>query len=268
MSARDRSDAPRTRLATSSPDDVTVRGASLTRDLVGTLSFTEMMYFEVTGRRPTPSQTRAVDACLVTLVEHGHTPSSIATRMVYASAPEAMQGAVAAGLLAVGSVFVGTVEGCARLLARIATAHELDEEARRVVEEHHEAKLRIPGFGHPEHRPDDPRSVVLFEIARREGVAGPHVAALEALGRAVDAAAEKHVTINATGAFAAVMADAGVPIDILRGFALVARAAGLVAHVREEQRDPAMKTMWEAARAAVPYEEAPEEDPEEGGQNR
>lgn len=249
---------PRTRLCRSTPDDVLVRGVSLPGALIGRVSFTEMLFFQILGDRPTKGQTAVVDACLVALMEHGLTPTAVTARMTYASAPESLQGAVAAGLAGVGSLFVGTVEGCAALLARLVGADDADAEARAVVAEHRAAGRRVPGFGHPVHRPDDPRTPALLGVAREHGVAGVHAAALEALARAVDAAAGKHVTINATGAVAACLSDSGVPPEILRGFAVIARCAGLVGHVREEQLRPAMTTMWHAAEAAVPHEEEDE----------
>jgi citrate synthase len=248
---------PTTAIATSTTDDVFVRGRSLCKELIGHVTFTEMLFFQMLGRTPTPAQVRVVDACLVTLLEHGLTPSALATRLVYTSAPEAMQGAVAAGLLAVGSLFVGTTEGCGRLLRRLveggATGTELEAEARRIADEHRAARQPVPGFGHPQHRPDDPRSIRLLAIARAEGVAGAYVASALALGRAVDAASGRHVTLNATGAVAALLGDCGVPSEIMRGFAIIARCAGLVGHIREEQESPAMRAIWEAGERAVPY---------------
>jgi citrate synthase len=247
-----------TSIATSTADDVFVRGKSLCHDLVGQFTFTQMTYFHVTGRMPTPAQTAVVDACLVALMEHGLTPSVLAARLVCSSAPEALQGAVAAGLMGVGSVFVGTVEGCAALLERIvlagAGADGMDAEARRLADEHRAARRPVPGFGHPVHKPDDPRSPVLLEVAESRGVAGKHVAALRALSAAVDAAQGRHLTINATGAIAATLLDAGVPAEIMRGFAILARCAGLVGHIHEEQRRPAMRAIWAAAEEAVPYD--------------
>ncbi len=239
----------RTRIATSSPDDITVRGKSLPRELIGKLSFSEMMCFTILGEVPSAARIACIDACLVALMEHGLTPSALTARLIYGSAPEAMQGAVAAGLLGVGGNFVGTVEGCAKLLARIVAAGDPAEPARVVAG----TKGPLPGFGHDTHKPDDPRTPVLFEVARNHHIAGSHVAALEALGVALDAAKRRHITINATGAVAAVLADAGIPIEIMRGFALITRCAGLVAHVHEEQRDPAMRLIWESAEGAVPY---------------
>jgi citrate synthase len=239
----------KTRICTATTDDVFIRGKSLTKELIGKLTFTEMTYFQVTGRMPTAAQTAVLDACLVTLMEHGLTPSALATRLVQGSTPEATQSAIAAGLLAVGSVFVGTVEGNAALLARIVGG----EDPRAIAEEHRAAKRALPGFGHPQHKPDDPRSPVLLALADAQGISGANVAALRALASAVDAVYGRHITINATGAIAAVLADAGIPASIMRGFAVLARCAGLVGHVAEEQSDPAMRAIWEAADRAVPY---------------
>lgn len=244
--------ATTTGIATSISDDVVVRGKSLCRDLLGKLSFTEMLCFQILGRVPGPAETALVDACLVALMEHGLTPSVLAARLVYSSSPEALQSGVAAGLLAVGSRFVGTVEGCAALLARMV-AGEPAAEAARIVDEHRAARRPLPGFGHHLHAPDDPRTPRLFALARERGVAGPHLAAIETLSAALDRALGRHLTINATGAVAAVLADVGVPAEIMRGFALLARCAGLVGHLHEEQHHPAVEKIWEAAERAVPY---------------
>ncbi|MGE0403991.1 MAG: citryl-CoA lyase [Kofleriaceae bacterium] len=246
------SKSPTTNIATSDTTSITVRDHSLVDDLIGKVTFTEMMWLVVLGTKPTPAQAAIADACMVTLMEHGMTPSAIATRLIYGSSPDAMQGAIAAGLLGVGSRFVGTVEGCAHLLKRIVASPEQSArraEADAIVREH----KAIPGFGHDVHVPDDPRPARLFAVAKEHGLAGAHVQALETLGAALDAAKKRHITINATGAVAAVLADAGVPIEIMRGFAIVARCAGLVGHVREEQRDPSMRALWHGAEAIVPY---------------
>ncbi len=226
---------------------------------MGQLTFTEMMFFGILGRRPNPQQVKVVDACLVTLMEHGLTPSALTTRLVYSSAPEAMQGAVAAGLSCVGSVFVGTMEACGLLLKRMLhSERSLAEEARAIAAEHRAERKPLPGFGHPQHKPDDPRSIRLFEIAESQGLANEHVAAARELGRAVDQVYGKHITLNATGAIAALLGDCDVPYEIMRGFAIVARSAGLVAHVHEEQSRPTMSTIWHASEQAIIYDGAEE----------
>ena len=244
---------PTTSLCHSTATDITVSGRSLPHDLMGRLSFTQMIFLQLTGREPTPAQTALLDASLVALMEHGLTPTAISTRLTYTSAPEAMQGAVAAGLLSVGSLFVGTMEGCGQLLAQIASADDPAAEADAMVVEARQAKRRLPGFGHPVHTPVDPRTVTLLRIAREQGLFGAHCEALELLDAAIASHSSRRLPPNATGAIAAVLSDAGIPTEILRGIALISRCAGLVGHIREEQQNPAMAALWHGAEAAVPY---------------
>jgi citrate synthase len=230
------------------------------RDLVGDLmagehDFTAVMMAHILGRTPPPAHVRAMNAILIVMMEHGLTPSAIATRSVYMSAPENLQGAVAAGLLAVGSQFVGTIENCAGLLARILAAPEAERPAvaRAIVAEHRAAKRRVPGFGHHLHRPDDPRALRLIEIGRELGLDRRDLPALLTLAEAVDEGAGKHVTINATGAVAALLGEMAVPTALMRGFAVISRAAGLVAHIAEEQQRPSGRYIWETIDKAIPF---------------
>ena len=246
---------PTTAICTSTTDSITVRGHDLVEDLVGQTSFTEMMFLCVMGRRPTTAETAIVDAVMVILMEHGLTPSALATRLVYASSPEAMQAGVAAGLLAVGNNFGGTMEGAALLLEEmVADEAGIEAAARRLAEAYRAAKKPLPGFGHPIHRPDDPRTPKLLAVAGSHGVPGKHIAALWSLSSAVDEVYGRHITINATGAIGAVLCEIGVPAKIMRGFAVVTRAAGLVGHIREEQETPAGLFLCGEAEHLIPYE--------------
>ena len=244
-----------TSISTHSNDDIFIRGKSLCKDLIGKVTFTEMLFFQILGRIPTKSESAVVDACLVTLMEHGLTPSALATRLVYSSAPEAMQGGVAAGLLSVGSLFVGTMEGAAALVERILVAEDQKIESLLIAQEHRATKTSLPGFGHHMHKPDDPRTVYLFKLADAKGVSGAHIAALQTLSSAIDETYGKHITINTTGAIAAALGDCGVPAEIMRGFAIITRCAGLVGHIHEEQQKPAMRAIWEASDKAVSYKQ-------------
>jgi len=245
---------PTTRIARHTTDAIYVRGANLVDDLIGKLTFTEMMYFQLLGERPTPAQVKILDAVLVTLMEHGITPSAIASRLIYDSCPEAIQAAVAAGLLGVGSTFIGTMEGCAANLEEILISQGNEQEtARKIAKRFREAKQPIPGFGHPHHKPDDPRSPRLLAIAEEAGVPGRHIRALRLLATEVDAAWGRHLTINATGAIAALLGEIGIPREVARGIAVVSRAAGLVGHIREEQIEPSARHIWNVVSDAVPY---------------
>jgi citrate synthase len=246
---------PETKLATHRLQSLYVRDLNLVEDMIGQMTFTDTMFYHIMGQRPTAGQTAVLDAVLVTLMEHGLTPSAIVTRLTYMSAPEALQSAVSAGLLSVASQFVGTMEGCAGILEKLIAAEDgVEAAAQRVVKAARAEGQYMPGFGHHLHRPDDPRTPKLFEIARAQSdVDGCYIAALETLSGVIDEAYGKHLTINATGATAAVLLEIGVPARIMRGFAVISRAAGLVAHVMEEQDSPSGRSIWEWVEDAIPY---------------
>jgi citrate synthase len=251
-------DNPTTALCRYDETHIFVREHDLCRELIGKLSFTEFMFFQITGRFAEERERVVLDSVLVTLCEHGLTPSAISARLTYLGAPESLQGAIAAGLLGVGDTFVGTMEGCAALLQEIAQGGEsgsasVSEASKAIVERFRERKQFLPGFGHPHHRPDDPRPGALFSTARAVGVSGRYLDILLALGQEVDRAFGRHITINATGAIAAVLLEIGLPSELMRGFAVVSRAAGLVGHLYEEQRTPAGRAIWNASDAAVAY---------------
>lgn len=246
---------PVTQLCSHSLTSIEYRGFDLVDELLGRRSFTEVMFLQIMGREARPVDLRVVDACLIALMEHGLTPSAIATRLIYMSAPENLQGGVAAGLLAVGSQFVGTMENCSRLLDRILAAPDAEAEAAAIAAEYRARASHVPGFGHHLHKPDDPRALKLLELGRAEQeLAGTRLDALQTLARAVDAAAGRHITMNATGVIAALLGEIAVPTNLMRGFAVVARAAGLVAHIAEEQKAPSGRFIWDAIDRAIPYE--------------
>jgi citrate synthase len=248
-------DAPTTRLATHSNEELYYRDDGLVADLMGKVSFTEMMFRHIMGRTPKAGEVVILDAVLVTLMEHGLTPSAIATRLTYHSAPEALQAAVSAGLLNVGSQFVGTMENAAMLLTRLLGDPEnFEANARAEIRACRAEKRALPGFGHHLHKPDDPRSERLFQIAIEDGgVAGTYIDALKRFSMLIDDELGRHLTINATGAVAAVLLEIGVAPEIMRGFAVISRAAGLVAHIREEQTTPTARHIWDTVEDTIPY---------------
>ncbi len=240
--------ALRSDIAWSTPDRIGVLGHDLVRDLIGSISLGDMAFLEVTRRLPSANESRMFNALLVTLVEHGIVPSTLAARLTYAGAPESMQGAVAAGLLGLGSVFVGSTEAAARMLAEAlpdpTAASSLPELAARIVAEHRAARRIVPGLGHPIHKPVDPRSVRLFEIARETGFCGPYVELMQLVQRAAEQAAGKPLPLNATGAIAAICCEMGLPWTVCRGIGVMARAVGLVGHILEESRQPIATEVW------------------------
>jgi citrate synthase len=216
----------------STVDRIVVRGKDLPGEILGHLNLGDMAFLELTGRTPSAAESKLFNALVVTLVEHGVTPSAIVARLTYLGAPEALQAAVASGLLGLGSVFVGSMEGVARILSD-AVANGKD--AKAVLAEN----KRMPGLGHPIHKPIDPRSVRLFEIARETGHYGKYCRLME------DIAKTRGITLNATGAIGALACELGLDWKIVKGLGVMARAVGLVGHILEETRDPMATEIWE-----------------------
>ncbi len=241
-------DIPRfpTSLGTSGPETITVLGKDLA-DLMGKVGFGELALWLVTRRRPSPSQVRVFEAVLVALADHGFTPTAIAARLTYLSAPESVQGALAAGLLGGGSRFLGVTEDAARFLAGALDSAAggppgddaaFDALALTALLQAREQGRFIPGLGHPVHKVTDPRTPALIKIADEEGLHGPHLRLFEAIGRVHPQVLGKTLPLNGAGACGAALADLGLPPGVLRGFALLARTAGLLGQLAEEQRDP------------------------------
>ena len=235
-----------TPISTTEGDEIIVRGHRLAGDLLGRVTFTEMFLLDMDGTLPDAHRVRMVDAVLVALMEHGITPSTLAARLVLDGAPEATQGAVAAGLLAVGSRFLGTVEQAADMLQRIVRSGGVPSEdavsleVRRLLD----SGARIPGLGHNLHSGVDPRVEVLIGIAEAEGLRGAHVDALEAVRAVAARETARTLIVNAAGAIGAILSDMRYPPSQIRGFALVARAAGIVAHIVDEQAHPIARDVW------------------------
>lgn len=232
----------------STTDRIVVRGKDLPQHILGHLNLGDMAFLEITGRTPNPGESLMFNALLVTLVEHGITPSALAARLTYAGAPEAMQAAVAAGLCGLGSVFVGSSEGCAKMLVEALpdakASVDLEALARRIVSEHRAQKRIIPGLGHPVHKPIDPWTPRLFEIARETGFCGRYVDLLQRIAGEAERASGKTLPINATGAIGAIACEMGFDWKVCRGIGVMARAVGLVGHLLEESRMPMALDVW------------------------
>jgi citrate synthase len=247
-----KNEKPTTLISTFDEKGSTIRGKDLVNDLIGEVSFTHMIYFYILGRAPTPAQTKILDAVLVTLVDHGIVGAASA-RMVYRGAPDSIQGAVATGLLGMGSQFGGVMEQVGKHLDEIIAAADPEATAREIVAKYRLAKKPLPGFGHNDYRPEDPRTPKLLKVAEEAGVPGKHIAALRMLSAAVDSALGKHITINATAGMAALLGEIGVPGAIMRGFALISRTPGIVGHLYEEQQRPAAGYIARLAQESVEY---------------
>jgi citrate synthase len=255
--------APVSHISQAYPDRVEVRGRDLCGDLMGAVSFTEYFHLLLTGREPTDDQRFFLDLLLVAIAEHGMMPTNIAARMTLAADPGSLQGAVAAGILGAGPVILGTAESCARLLEeaqeKVASGSAPATVAAEAARAVHASGGKLPGFGHPVHRPLDPRAERILELADLRGVSGPHVLLARHLR---DSAAEvwgKPLTLNVSMPIAAVMLDLGFSSALVKAVPILARTAGLLAHLAEEQQHPLGFIMASRAEEAIAYERPPED---------
>ncbi|SAL76344.1 citrate synthase [Caballeronia choica] len=239
-------------------DKITVRGLDLCEDVIGKTSLTEYFLLLLSGEKPSAELIKLVDASMVSIAEHGLVPSVQAARMTLASAPDALQGAVAAGLLGCGSVILGASETAGRLLveivAEVAGGTPLETVVRTRLTSMHQQRISLPGFGHPIHRNGDPRAASLIAYAQRLGTRGKHTEAVEELDRQVEVVYGRKLPLNVSGAIPAVLLDAGFPVDSLRGIPIMARTASLIAHLAEERVKPIGFKLAAAADRSIDFD--------------
>jgi citrate synthase len=232
----------------STADRIVVRGHDLVEDVIGKVSLGDFAFLELKGRLPTKQESIVFNAITVTLVEHGMTPSAIAARLTYFGAPESVQGAVAAGLLGMGDRFGGSAEDAARILQTALEGADRDADlealASRIVSEHKASKQPVAGLGHPIHKPVDPRTAKLFEVAAENELSGRYVELMRLVGEEASRVFNRELPVNATGAIGAIASELGIPWRVCRGLAVMARAIGLVAHIQEEMEEPLAAEIW------------------------
>lgn len=252
----DKKKRPGTRICAAEADRIRIRGRDLVDDLMGRTGFTATFLLQALGREPTPLQVTLVEAVLVTIMEHGLVPSAVATRLTYHGAPDSYQGAIAAGLLGVGDRYAGTAGLCGVLFQRVlATPRPARADAARSeIRAHRAQKRALPGFGHPTHKQADPRVPRLIEIAEQAGAAGEHLEVMRLFEQQLAEELGRTLPTNISAAIAAVLGEAGIPVNMMRGVVLVARCAGLVGHLQEEMESPIAEAMWHAMEQSIPYE--------------
>ena len=258
-----KAEPPISHISQAYPDRVEVRGRDLAGDLMGRVSFTEFFHLLVSGREPTDDQRFFLDVLLVAIAEHGMMPTNVAARMTLAADPGSLHGAVAAGILGCGPVVLGTSESCARLLEeaqeKVTAGRAPSDVAEAIARTIHGSGGKVPGFGHPVHRPLDPRAERILELADARAVSGPHLLLARCLRNAVADAWRKPLTMNVAMPIAAVLLDLGFPSAAVKAVPILARTAGLLAHLAEEQQQPLGFLMAARADEAIDYERRPED---------
>ena len=243
----------RTETGVSTPDSITVYGKNLCTEVLGKVNLGDMGFLGLIGRLPTPQESVVFNAITVTLVEHGITPSAIVARQTILGAPESLQGAVAAGLLGLGNVFVGSMDAVARTLtAALRDAGDKPDYAalaKVIVDDYHARNAIIPGIGHPIHKPVDPRVPVLFRIAEENGFSGKYVKLMQSVHAEAQSRTPKVLPMNATAEIGAIACELGIDARVVRGLGVMARAVGLVSHILEESRNPMAAEVWHRTEA-------------------
>jgi citrate synthase len=239
-------------------DRIFVRGYDLNEELMGKISFAQMVYLMLTGRMPTAEEGRMIDTMLIVLVDHGMTTGALAARLTYHSAPEALQGAVAAAILGAGSVHLGSSEYCAKMLHEAlppdSKETELDAIATKTVDKYFTVKVPVPGIGHGIHTEGDPRAEKLFEVAQQTKVYGRYCDLLQNIGKLASERRGRLLPVNVTGAIGAISMDMGLPWQMSKSFAILGRALGGIAHVGEEVRRPIARGISNLVRSSLQYE--------------
>ncbi|MDO8619597.1 MAG: citryl-CoA lyase [Candidatus Daviesbacteria bacterium] len=205
--------------------EVHIHGYKIT-DLIDQVSFTDAIWLELKGELPTEKEKAMLDSILISTMDNGMGPPSVTNARNSASAGNPMQASVAAGLLGVGEFHGGAIEECARLLQMGLTADKLVE---KVIS----AGDRIAGFGHKVYT-TDPRAVQIFEKAKKLGFYGEHCELAVAVEADLEERKGKKIPINVDGAIAAVVSDMGFDYRLGKGFFIIGRVVGLVAHIFEE----------------------------------
>ena len=248
----------RTSIGHSTVETISVQGYDLAHELMGEIDFGGMLYLLLTGRKPETGESALLNAVLVALADHGLTPTALAARLTYTGAPDAIQGAVASGILGAGTVFLGVFENAGAMLTAAAPPAgaddaALDALAQETVRLYRESGDRLPGFGHPSHKQGDPRTARLHELSARHGTLGVHFRLALAMAAYARSASGRTLPLNAAGACGAVLADLGIDPGVMRGVAVVSRAAGVVGHIAEERTHPLGRALWALAEDSTTY---------------
>ncbi|PTY38416.1 citryl-CoA lyase [Saccharospirillum sp. MSK14-1] len=238
-----RETTPRSAICISNAERIVVRGQDLCDDLIGHTSFSDYFHLLLTGKQPTDAARAVLDATLVAIAEHGFVPSVQASRMTFAAAPDALQGAVAAGILGCGPVILGASENAGRLFKDIEQRQQngtdLAQAALDAVQALRAERQPIPGYGHPQHKARDPRVEALFRVARKAGADTRFIDMAEAVEAAIPNVIGKDLKLNVSAAIPAVLLGVDFPVRALRGVPILARTASLIAHLNEEADQPA-----------------------------
>lgn len=218
----------KTSISRSDDHETLVRGYELL-DLIGNLSFSEAIYLLLKGELPNPSETKMLDAILVSCIEHGINPPSITSARASVSVGNPVNAALAAGMLSFGEFHGGAIEQCAKMMQE-----NVDSNPEDVVRKFKEQGKRIPGYGHAVYKDEDPRTTKLFSLASQYDIAGKYVEFAQGIKNAINSVLGKTLCVNIDGAIAALISEMGFDWRIGKGLFAISRSVGMLAHIHEE----------------------------------
>ena len=232
-------------------DDIYIRGLNIAEKILDEMDFVDLIYLLLTGKKPEQRTKGMLNALLITGSDHGLTPSSISARLTFHGAPEALQGAVASGLLGAGNHLLGAMQTCTELLTENigglteeSSKEAFLERADSIIDTYKKNNRPITGMGHPIHVNGDPRTPKLRVIAEKYGYYGRHWMLMDAICEMLKRRG-KNLPLNGVGAYGSCVADMGLDPRIGRGLAIIGRAAGLLGHILEESRNPTGQRIWD-----------------------
>ncbi len=227
----------KTQIGVYQKDDIIIAGYSI-GDLIENIDFASAIYLVLKGELPKANEAKMINALLVSTIDHGLSPSEVVSRYI-AAAGSPVQASIAAGILMFADYHGGAMQALSKELQEEMekvkkSGESIEKAAARMVAEHRQSKVPLSGFGHPDHPQGDPRAPVLFKRAKDLGVAGDYTRLMLALEKEMEKSVGRKSGINIDGAFASFISDLGFDWRVARGFIIISRSAGLLAHYYEE----------------------------------
>ncbi|WP_254429825.1 citryl-CoA lyase [Ruegeria atlantica] len=233
----------RTSIIDMKPGQIAFRGNAI-EDLIGNVSFPQMIWLMVRGDLPSGAQARLFEAALVAGVDHGPQAPSIAAARMAATCGVGLNNAMATAVNMLGDVHGGAGEQCAELYYDIAVRMDagasLNDAVRDGLDSWRETYGKIvSGFGHRFHKPVDPRAPRLMQLVRDAASAGTVSGRFADIGEEVQAELGRQrggrpIAMNIDGATAVIFCELGFPAPLSRGLFCLSRSVGILAHAWEQ----------------------------------
>lgn len=205
-------------------------------ELIQESDFVSTLFLSLVGRKPKANEKRILNAILISAIDHGIEPASGFVPRVVAASGNDMLPTMASALLALGPYHGGAITNCMNMLLEANALNEDKEKAaREIVVRYSEKKVRLPGFGHPHYKTEDPRTKQLFDIAREVGVPLEFPSLAQMIELALEDNLNRKLVLNIDGAIASLLLAMDISPQAGNALFGLARVAGCISHIIEEQ---------------------------------